>query len=143
MINEKNIERAKQLIRKAKKPIIVKAQDDMFNRKILEYGKFDVLVGVEFGERRRDRLKQLDSGFNHVMAKIAAKNGVAIGIDLEEIRKLEGKEKALVLGRIRQNIKFCRKAGCRIKLFRVRDERDGIGFLISLGADTKQAKGAL
>jgi len=43
MISTNNIEQAKRLIKNSKeKPILVKAQDDHFNRKILEYGKFDI-----------------------------------------------------------------------------------------------------
>ncbi len=148
MINEKNIERVKneikKLIGKGERNIIVRAQNLEFNRKILEYGRFDVLVGIEQSfDIGKDKLKQVDSGLNHVLAKIAAKNGVAIGIDLEFLRGLEGKKKALILEKIIQNIKVCRKAHAKIKLLNYKDEKDAFGFLLSLGADTKQAKESL
>ena len=142
MITISNIEQAKNLIKKGTKPIIVKAQDDNFNRKILEYGKFDVLLSPELG-KRKDSLKQMDSGLNHVLAKIAAKNNVAIGIDMDEISKLERKERAKVIGRIIQNIKICRKAKTRLKLFNYKDKTDAFSFLLSLGASTSQAKEAV
>src|SRR3989304_1605619 len=94
IINATNIEQAKGLIKSSKeKPIIVQAQNDDFNRKILEYGKFDILLSPEAGKRKRT-LRNIDSGFNHVLAKIAEKNNVAIGINLAEISKLAKEEKA-------------------------------------------------
>jgi len=74
MISTTNLEQAKNLINKAKeKPIIVQASSNSFNRKMLEYGKFDILLSPETGNRR-DKIKSLDSGLNHVLAKIATKN---------------------------------------------------------------------
>jgi ribonuclease P/MRP protein subunit RPP1 len=142
MIETQNIEEAKQLIKNEKKPIIVKAQNDNFNRKMLEYGKFDALVSVEMGEKKR-KLRKTDSGFNHVLAAIAAKNKVALGVDFEELRKLEKKEKAEVLARIIQNLKICRKAGVKTKIINAKDKRDAFSFFISLGASTKQAREAI
>ena len=94
MITEKNIEKAKQQIKKTKdKPIIVQAQDDNFNRKLLEFGKFDILLSIEQGDRK-NKLRQIDSGLNHVLAKIATKNNISLGINLREIRNLSKSEKA-------------------------------------------------
>src|SRR3989344_9560941 len=105
MISTKNLSEAHSLIKKSKeKPIIIQAQDDDFNRKILEHGKFDILLFPD-KEKRKDKLKQSDSGLNHVLAKIAAKNKISIGYDLEKIITLEKKEKAIQLSRLIQNIK--------------------------------------
>lgn len=143
MISTTNIEQAKNLIKISKeKPIIVLAQNDDFNRKILEYGKFDILLGIESGKRGRT-LRNIDSGFNHVLAKIAFKNKVALGIDMHELSQLEKKEKAERLERIMQNIKLCRKSKTKIILLNYKDKKDAFSFLTSLGASTKQAKEAL
>ena len=141
-IDTNNIELARKQIRTAKKPVIVIAKDDEFNRAVLEYGRFDILLSVE-GGKRKDKLKQLDSGLNEIVARIAAKNNVAIGIDFAEIFKLEGKEKAVRLARVMQNIKLCRKASCRIVLINCSDAKKGFDFMISLGASSKQAKEAI
>lgn len=139
MISTNNIEQAKNEIKKSKeKPIIVLAQNDEFNRKALEYGHFDILLGVEKGERKRG-LRQIDSGFNEVLAHIAAKNKIALAIDVEELSALPREEKAKRLERIIQNIKLCRKAGVKIKLLNIKDEKSAFAFLISLGASTEQA----
>ena len=146
MINTSNSEQAKNLIKKAieskENPIIVKAQSLEFNRKILEYGKFDILLGIE-SSSNADSLRNLDSGLNHILAKIAAKNNIAIGIDLEEINSLDKKQKAIRLSKIIQNIELCRKAKTKIRLLNYKDKRTAFSFLISLGASTQQAKEAI
>ncbi len=143
MISTTNIEQAKALIKTSKeKPLIVLAQNDDFNRKALEYGKFDILLNIESGKRERT-LRNIDSGFNHVLAKIAAKNNVALGIDMHELSKLEKKEKAERIEKIMQNIRICRKSKTKIALLNYKDKKDAFSFLISLGASTKQAKEAL
>ena len=143
MINTTNIEQAKNLIKSEKvKPTIVLAQNDEFNRKVLEYGKFDILLSVERGNRKRT-LRTIDSGLNHVLAEIAAKNKVSIGIDMDELRTLEKEERANRLEKIKQNIKICRKAKTKLVLFNYKDKKDALAFLISLGSSTKQAKEAI
>jgi len=143
MINTLNIEQAKNLIKSEKsKPIIVLAQNDEFNRKILEYGKFDILLSIEAGKRKRT-LRTIDSGLNHVLAEIATKNKISIGINIDELRNLGKEEKANRLERIKQNIKICRKAKTKLILLNYKDEKDAFAFLLSLGASTKQAKEAL
>ena len=48
LINESNLEKAKRLIKSQKnKPIMVKAQNNEFNRKILEYCNFDILLSPD------------------------------------------------------------------------------------------------
>ena len=107
-IHEKDFSRARDFIRKNKdKKIIFSGDDDELNRKILEKEKINVLLLNQSG--RKDRQKQRESGFDHVMAKLAKKNNVAIGINLEEIIGSHGKKKAEILARIQQNIKLCNK----------------------------------
>jgi RNase P/RNase MRP subunit p30 len=146
MINITNIEKAKQEIKKAShidknKVIIVKAQSDNFNRKILEYGKFHILLSVESG-LKKNKLRQIDSGFNHVLAKIAAKNQVALGLDLKEIKALPKKDKAERLSKITQNIKTCRKTNTMLVVLNSSSKKETLYFFLSLGASTKQAKEA-
>ncbi|MDP1695913.1 MAG: hypothetical protein Q8L29_03300 [archaeon] len=142
MISTSNIEQAKRLIKSEKNPIIIEAQDENFNRKILEYGKFDILLSIE-KTKQQDKSKQLDSGLNHILAEIASKNKVAIGINFEEISRLNKKAKAQRLARIKQNIKICRKAKADIKIINYRDKLNAFNLLISLGASSQQAKKAI
>ena len=140
MIDTTNLEQAKSFIRTSKeKPLIVLAQNDDFNRKIIEYGKFDILLGIEAGKRERT-LRNIDSGFNHVLAEIAKKNNVAIGIDLKKLSELSKEQKALMLERFIQNIRFCRKSKTKIALINYKDRKNALAFMTSLGASTQQAR---
>ena len=146
ILSASSVEEAKKVIKKAieekDKLIILRAGDNEFNRKMLEYGRFDILLSVESGVRK-DSLKQLDSGLNHVLAEIAAKNNIAVGVDMEEIRKLKKKDKAICLARISQNISLCRKTKTKIKIVNIIDKLNSFSLLLSLGASTMQAEEAV
>ncbi len=111
--------------------------NDAFNRRVIETLKIDYLVspeaerlkvaGVsgcrsfrgseELGARRKkDTLKQRDSGLNHVVARMASEKGVGIVVDFGDIAGLEGKEKAGRIARVMQNVKIARKVGCSVKI---------------------------
>ena len=128
IINTTKIEQAKKLIKNSKQPIMLQAQNYEFNRKILEYGKFQVLLNP----------KQL----NHILAKTAAKNNVSVGFDLSEL-PTDKKEKAQFISKLIEAIKTCRKSKTQIKLLNSKDKKDAFSFLISLGASTSQAKQAI
>ena len=143
MIITKKIEEAKNKIKKSsEKPLIVISQDDLFNRKIIEYGKFDILLSPEKGNRSNS-IRKINSGLNHVVAKIAAKNKISIGIDIDEIKKLSKNEKAERLSKIKQNLEICRKSKTKIIALSKNENRKNVfNFLISLGASNNQAKEA-
>ena len=142
MINTSDIEKAKRMIKAEKRPIIVKAQDDQFNRKILEYGKFDILLDIESGNRK-DKLKNIDSGFNEVLASIAYKNKVSLAVNLEEIKSLPKKDKALRFSKIMQNLRIARKKKVPIYFLGSNKDKEVHSLLISLGSSTSQAKEAI
>jgi ribonuclease P/MRP protein subunit RPP1 len=135
MINFSNLEQAKRAISKEEYPKIILAQNDEFNRKIIEYGKFDIIFSLE--NNSKNKIRQTDSGFNHILAKIASKNNIAIGIDLEKIKKMETKEKGEILSKIKQNIKISKKYKTKlaVKTKRIQEAKN---FLIGLGASSKQ-----
>lgn len=120
--------------------MIIIAKDPVFNRKALEQNRKAVLLSPEI-HSRQDSLKQLDSGINTVLAKIAEKNENRIGIDLSKLSGSNLYEKAKYLARIRQNIRICRKT--KTALFIEGNKKEGANLLISLGASTSQAKKAI
>ena len=129
-IHEKDFSKARDLIRKNKgKKIVFSSDDDELNRKILEKEKIDVLL-LNLKEKK-DRQKQRESGFDHVMAKLAKKNDVAIGINLSEILGVSGKKKAEILARISQNIKLCNKE--KLKMIFLKSNEKNAHDLKSLG----------
>ncbi|MEK6927887.1 MAG: hypothetical protein AABX11_05640 [Nanoarchaeota archaeon] len=142
MINEKSIEKTKQILKQEESPKIVLAQNDEYNRKMLEHGKFDILLSPERGDRRTS-LRQIDSGLNHFIVELAKKKNIAIGIDLNELRPLEKEEKAKRIEKIIQNIRFCRKKNIKLALFGVIDQKNTQSLLKSWGASSQQASQAL
>lgn len=110
--------------------IIFFSNDDDLSRKILEKEKIDILL-INLS-KRKDKQKQRNSGFNHVLAKLAKKRKVMIGINLDEIIESSGKEKSDILSRLKQNIVLCNKNKLKMKFISQRNQRD-IYDLKSLG----------
>lgn len=131
-VNESEFIKARDKIRKNKgRTIVFASDDDELNRKILEKEKISILLLNQFG--RKDRMKQRESGLNHVLAKEARKNDVTIGINFDEIAESRGKQKAEILARIGQNIKLCNKNKLKMKFIFLRHERN-LHDLKSLGS---------
>lgn len=112
ILTESNFSKLKEKIKKEKseeeKTIIYSSEDDKLNRKVMEKLSIDILLINQ--KNRKDFQKQRNSGFNQVMAKIAKKNSITIGINLDEIiEEANLKEKAEILSRIKQNIFLCSK----------------------------------
>jgi ribonuclease P/MRP protein subunit RPP1 len=146
IINTPNINEARKKIQKLKKEnkkIIIRAQDEEFNRKILENKDIDIFLSPEL-HQRKERLKQRDSGMNEVLCKLAAKNNIKIGIDIGFIIKKQGKEKALIISRLMQNIKLFKKTGVKIMIFPENKypKQDTMSFLLTLKSSTSLAKEA-
>jgi RNase P/RNase MRP subunit p30 len=153
-INESNPEKVKAEIRNIKKNnqtritpkeenriIVVQAKNDTFNRAMLEYGQFDILLGIEEGDRK-NKIRQSDSGLNRVLAKIAVKNNIAIGFDHQKIREHEKIKKAETLVKLKQNIEIVKKMKTKIAV-KTKDSRAAIALLTTLGASSSQTKETL
>jgi len=110
ILKETDFEKARRKIREEKKlnnQVIFISSDDKLTRKILEKEPVNTLVILQ--ANRKDKQKQRDSGFNQVLAKLAKKNNIKIGICLDEILASKDKQRANILARIIQNIKICSK----------------------------------
>ena len=147
LINTENINEARNLIEKAFKQetkAIVVAKDDEFNRKILENKKVSVLLFREF-KARKDKLRQRDSGLNHILCKLAKDNDIAIGIDFNEIKEKTDFELSEYLGKIIQNIRLCNKYKAKMVLFNAKNKNkyDLFSLLVSAGMPTNMAKESL
>src|SRR3989338_8228398 len=76
------------------------------SRSTIERKEADVVYDFE-NNLRGDYLHHRASGLNQVLCKLAEKNGIAIGFSLSSI--ICSGKKSVLLGRIRQNIRLCRK----------------------------------
>jgi len=131
IIQENNFDRARKLIQEnSGKRIIFSSEDEETSRKILEKENIEILLLNQSG--RKDSHKQRNSGFNHVMAKMAKKKGIVIGINLDEIIKSSEKEKAAIIARVKQNIRICNKNKLKMK-FIYKNQKRNIFDLKSLG----------
>lgn len=132
-----NFEQARKLINQNKDKRIIFSGDDETNRKILEKEKIDVLLLPQ--SEKKDFHKQRNSGFNQVLAKLAKKKEVIIGIDFDEIIKSEGKERARIIARVMQNAGLCKKAKLKIEFICAEykiSKNDLISFGLTLGMPT-------
>ncbi len=121
VIEQSNFQQARNAIRKAKEQgkLTAFSGNDEINRKVLEKEPIEMLL-VKVS-KRRDKLKQRDSGFNQVLAKIAQKKKVKIGIDLDELKKAQKNEKPRIIARILQNIKIANKHKLMVEFFSKED----------------------
>ncbi len=140
ILQKDNFNRLKLKIAEAKHPIIFTSDDDEFNRKVLEKLNIEILLINQ--KDRKDFQKQRNSGFNQVMAKIAKKNGIQIGINLDEIINADTKEKTKILARISQNIKLCNKYKIQMQFLgkEKRNLHDLKSLGLVLGMNTQQIK---
>jgi len=122
IIIAKTFNEARKKIQDAEKPIIFSSNNDELNRQILEKLPINILLISQ--KNKKDFQKQRDSGFNQVLAKIAKKNSVVIGINLDEIIEADQKQKAEILARIKQNIKLCNKNKLKMKFISQKNKKD-------------------
>ncbi len=135
----KNFQKAKKL----SEFVIIKSSEN--NRHVLEKLKPSILFDLE-KESKKDFIHHRASGLNQVLCKIAQQNKVAIGFSFSSILNLNTK----VLGRIRQNIKLCRKykvktaiASFASKPYEMRSPHDLIALFICFGMHPSEAKKSL
>jgi len=147
IINTNNLNQARKKIaelKKNKQPIIVQAQDEKFNRKMFENPDIDIILSPE-SHNRKDYMKQRDSGLNEILAKLAKENNIKIAIDLDNLKKQDKTQKAIILSRIKQNIQLCKRTKTKLIIFpkTKQNKQDITSFMQTLGSSTQQAKQAL
>lgn len=141
-MNMKTLEEIKKMLKSVKGTRIVESGEDKFNRALLDYGNFDILV-VSAKEKKKDSIRNLDLDVNPVLARIASKKNIIIGMDVDEVRHLDSIAKAQYLSRFREIIKICRKNDSRIKLLNYSDRYSAESLLFALGASSSQVREAL
>ncbi len=92
---------------------VVLGGDLKTNRKAVENPKVDILLSPE-NNNKRDFMFFRNSGLNQVLCKLAAKNNVAIGFNFSSLLNSSAKDRSRILGRMRQNYRFCKKYKVRM-----------------------------
>lgn len=145
IINTSSILKLKGMIKefkKNKKKVIVKSQDDDFNRKVLENKDVDVLLFQDFDDKK-DRQKQRDSGLNEFYSRLAHENDITIGFNLDNLIKKNRTQKASYLAKLRQNISLCKRTKTKIEIFPKKfNKNDIIALFKTLNAPSDMARTA-
>lgn len=117
------------------------------NRKAVENKQVDMLVAPERAGKK-DRFTQRDSGLNHVLCALAKENDVAIGFSFSDL--LNSNYRSIVLGRMMQNVRLCRKYKVRMVVasfakdpWEMRSAYDLLAFAQVVGMTPKEVKQAL
>jgi len=115
VLTQKNFTKLKEEVKKNKeKTIIFSSENDDLNRKVIEKLPINILL-INLSNRK-DYQKQRNSGFNQVMAKLAKKKNITIGINLDEIiQERDLKKKSELFARLKQNIMLCNKNKLKMK----------------------------
>lgn len=117
--------------------LVFRGGDEELNRKAASDSRIDILLHPE-----KDRK---DSGINHVIAKEAAENQVAIGFDFRQLEKSD-KIRSHILKHWRRNLILCKKfkapyiitTGAKEK-YQLRSPRDLASIIKSIGFNGKKA----
>jgi len=118
-------------------------------RAALERHDIEMVVGVE-QDSRKDFMKSRNSGLNQVLCEIASKKKKIIGFDVSSLIISKGKRRALLLGRMMQNVILCRKYSVKMALcsfartpWQLRNPKDLAAVGMMIGMDAAEARTAV
>lgn len=122
---------------------------DKGTRKNFENKNIKMLFDLE-NVPGRDALHQRKSGLNHILAKIAFEKKKIIGFNFSNILNSDDEKRALLLGRMRQNVKLCRKYDVKMFLgsfasdpYELRGKYELRAFGAMIGMTPKEIKDSL
>lgn len=129
-------------IRKKYDILLVNGSDLNLNRKAVETPEVDILTNPEIGGK--------SSGFNHVMAKLANKNNVAIEVNFREILLSYKNTRSRVIKNITKNVGLCKKfkaplitCSGAISHWQLKDPKVLVSMGCLLGLEIDEAKKSL
>jgi len=129
-------------MRKEYDVLIVKGGNLDLNRKAVETPEVDILTHPE--------LNRIDSGLNHVMAKLATKNNVAIEVNFREILLSHKNTRSLIMKNIQNNVKLCKRYHTSIILssgaasyLQLKDPKIIMSMGCLFGLELKESKNSL
>jgi RNase P/RNase MRP subunit p30 len=150
-IEPKNVRELRNAIKgiERDKFLLLKHRGDSLTRYAVERSLVDGIVGLET-DPRRDLLHHRRSGLDQTLARFASKHKVSILFNFNLILNSKGIWRAVILGRMAQNARICKKYEVPImlvsgakKLDELRTPGELISFGRLLGLGYPEAKGAL
>jgi len=122
--------------------LLVRGTNLDLNRKAVQTKEVDILTHPEYNRK--------DSGLNHVMAKLATKNQVAIEINFREILLSSKNTRSHIMHHIQENVKLCKKyktpiiiSSGAISHWQLKDPKILMSMGCLLGLKLNEAKDAL
>ena len=123
------------------------------NRKSLMERNLDIMINPEklaLSQKEGINLKQIGSGLNEVLCKLAHKNEIAIGFSLSQLLNAPDNLKPFLLARLMQNVRLCRKNKTKMvvasfarHVWEMRHAKDLLAFARLLGMQGGEANKAL
>lgn len=136
-----------QKLKKKADLILVKSTGN--DRWVLEKSQADIIFGLEEAQKK-DFMHHRASGLNQVLCRIASKKGKTIAFPFSTILASKGMLRAQLIGKMMQNVKFCRKFKVKTILasfaktpYGMRAPSELTAFGITLGMHPKEAKDSL
>lgn len=107
---------------------IVEGKNEAIVMKALKDKNVDMIISLEknFG---KDFMDNRNSGLNQVLCKLANKNRIVIGFNFDDV--FDSNNRGLILGKMMQNVKFCRKY--KVNMFLYSKKRKSLNDLKSFG----------
>lgn len=122
--------------------LLARGSDLSLNRIAVETPEVDILTHPEFNRK--------DSGFNHIFAREATKNNVAIELNFRNILINNKNTRSLIMKNMAYNVKICKKyktpiiiCSGAISHFQLRDPKVLMSMAMLLGLELKEAKESL
>lgn len=149
LIKANNKEELRKKVNEAKKldKIVVVESNKNTIRYAIEKLKGLIIVDSE-ASKDRDFMDYRNAGLNHVLCKLAKQNGHVISFNFNLV--LNSEKKALILGRMMQNVKLCRKFKINMLIgsfaknsYELRSKDALLNFGVCIGMHARDAKEAL
>jgi len=154
-IKEKNLDIFSGIItgpaemKKARNADLIVVKSSEKDRHVFEKAKPDLIFDLEL-KAKKDFIHHRNSGLNHVLCNLAKKNKILVGFSLSSLLSTKDMLRSQIIGRIKQNIRLCRKYKIKTVLasfattpYEMRSSHDLISLGISLGMHPKEAKESL
>ena len=145
LANQKNIQKVNNKFRNKKVFIAIKSSNS--DRETIEEKQANLVFSLE-EKGRKDFMHQRGSGLDHILAKLAHQNNIILGFSLNSI--INSNKRNVILGRIMQNIKLCRKYKVKTVIgsftqnpMEMRSPQDIVSLFTTLGMTQKEVKDSL
>jgi ribonuclease P/MRP protein subunit RPP1 len=122
--------------------LLVRGGDLKLNRLAVETPQVDILTHPDY-ERQ-------DSGLNHILVRLAAKNEVAIEVNFREVLTTNGRTRSRILSNMKSNVTLAKKLHAPIIIscgaishWELKSPQELISFGIELGLELDEAKATI